>query len=144
MVPAPAEDVFAFLSDLRNHWELTARSIRVVQLDGDRDGGVVRIRGPLGARRTVHTRVTATRSPRLIIGVAELPGGTRALVSWTLAGRIRTTRVRLTAEIEHATPLDRLLLAAGGRTYMQGVFARTLERLAEHFTPAAPEPTPAP
>jgi uncharacterized protein YndB with AHSA1/START domain len=141
VIDAPAEDVFEFLADLRNHWELTPGAIRVVELDEGRDGGVVRIRGPLGVHRTVRTRVTASRGPRLIIGAAELPGGTRARVSWTLAGRLRTTRVRLAAEVEHATVLDRLLLAAGGHAYMERVFRRTLDRLSERFAPA---PTPAP
>jgi uncharacterized protein YndB with AHSA1/START domain len=134
LIPAPPEDVFDFLSDLHNHWRLTARAIRVVQLDGDADGGTVRIRGPLGLGRTAHTRVTAAREPRLIIGVAQLPSGTRARVSWTLAGRVNNTRVRLAAEIEQAGPLDRALLALGGRAYMTRVFEGTLERLAERFS----------
>ena len=133
VVPAAPEAVFDFLSDLRNHWQLTDRAIHVVQLDGDREGGVVRIRGPLGTGRTVRTHVTATRSPRLIIGIAQLPGGTRARVSWRLADRVRGTRVQLVAEVERATLFDRMLLAAGGHAYMQGVFHRTLTRLAERF-----------
>jgi hypothetical protein len=134
LVPASPEEVFDFLSDLRNHWRLTDRAIRVVQLDGDADGGVVRIRGPIGLGRTAETRVTAARAPRLMIGVAELAGGTRARVSWTLAGRMNSTRVRLAADIEHAGPLDRALLALGGRAYMRGVFDRTLSRLVERFS----------
>jgi uncharacterized protein YndB with AHSA1/START domain len=133
LVPASPEEVFAFLSDLGNHWRLTDRRIKVVQLNGDKDGGVVRVQGPLGVSRTAHTRVTAAREPRLLIGVAELDGGTRARVSWTLAGRVSQTRVRLAAEVEHATPLDRLLLALGGRAWMRRTFRRTLERLAERF-----------
>jgi carbon monoxide dehydrogenase subunit G len=133
LVPAPPEEVFDFLSDLGNHWRLTARAVRLVELDGDADGGVVRIRGPLRLGRTAHTRVTASRAPRLLIGVAELGGGTRARVSWTLAARVNQTRVRLAAHVEHAAPLDRVLLALGGRAYMRRVFERTLERLAERF-----------
>ena len=133
LIPAPREEVYAFLSDLRNHWLLTARAISVVQLDGDSDGGTVRIRGPAGIGRTARTRVTAQREPRLIIGVAELPGGTRARVSWTLADRVGKTRVRLAADVERTTPFDRVLLAIGGRAYMQRVFSRTLDRLAERF-----------
>jgi len=66
--------------------------------------------------------------------VAELPDGTRARVSWTLAGRLGQTRVRLAADIEHVGPLDRMLLAAGGRRWMARVFQQTLERLAERFS----------
>jgi uncharacterized protein YndB with AHSA1/START domain len=134
LVPAPPEDVFAFLSDLRNHWRLADRFVEVLTLeasDGDRaDGGRVRVRGPLGVRRTVTTRVVAAREPRLLIGTAELSSGTRARVSWVIAGRLGASRVRLAAEVERARPLDRLLLAAGGRWWLRRRFASTLERLA--------------
>jgi uncharacterized protein YndB with AHSA1/START domain len=142
IVPAPPEEVFEFLSDLANHWWLVDSYVKVVSIEGD--SAVVRLRGPLGVRRTVHTHVTAERSPRLIIGVAELPSGTRARVSWTLAGRMGQTRVRLAAEVEHAGPLDRVLLALGGRVWMQRRFRFGLERLAERFAAgdgASPPPT---
>src|ERR687886_2567570 len=97
LVPAPAEDVFAFLSDLRNHWRLADRFVEVVTLEASdgvhADGGQVRVRGPLGLRRTATTRVVAAREPRLMIGTAELSGGgTRARVSWTIAGRLGASR----------------------------------------------------
>ncbi len=133
LVPAPPDDVFDFLCDLENHWRLTGRRVEVLGLNGDRDGGSVRIRGPLGLSRTARTKVTASRSPRLILGVAELPGGTRARVSWTLAPHNRETRVALVAAVERATPLDRLLLAIGGRAWMAHTFDRSLERLADRF-----------
>jgi uncharacterized protein YndB with AHSA1/START domain len=133
LIPAPPDEVFAFLSDLSNHWLLTDRHVKVVALNGDEDGGAVRLRGPLGIRRTARTQVTASRDSRLIIGVAELEGGTRARVSWTLAGRMSQTRVRLAADVEHAGPLDRTLLALGGRIWMRRVFRHTLARLADRF-----------
>jgi hypothetical protein len=77
-----------------------------------------------------------------MIGVAELPGGTRARVSWTLAGRVNRTRVRLAADIERTAPLDRVVLALGGRAYMQRLFRRTLEQLVERFERGQPEATP--
>lgn len=141
LVPAAPEEVFAFLSDLANHWRLLDTHVDVLELDGSPpDRAVVRLRGPLGVRRTVHTRVTAAREPRLIIGVAELGTGTRALVSWTLAARLgKSTRVRLAAEIEHASGFDRLLLALGGRVWLARRFVFGLDRLAARF--AIPEPT---
>jgi uncharacterized protein YndB with AHSA1/START domain len=150
LVPATPEEVFRFLSDLSNHWRLVDRLVEVVSLEGDPpDRAVVRLRGPFGLRRTVRTRVTAARAPRLLIGVAELGdggasggGGTRALVSWTLAGRLGQTRVRLAAEVEHATRLDRLLLALGGRAWLRRRFAFGLERLAERFAAARAAPSP--
>ena len=133
LVPASPDEVFAFLSDLGNHWRLADRFVEVLTLDASdgvhADGGRVRLRGPLGLRRTAHTRVVVARAPRLLIGTAELGDGTRARVSWTLAGRLGSTRVRLAAEIERARPLDRLVLAAGGRWWLRRRFASTLERL---------------
>jgi hypothetical protein len=133
LIPAPPDEVFEFLCDLGNHWRLADRHVKVVSLDGDNDGGVVRVQGPLGLHRTARTHVTATRKPRLIIGTAELDGGTRARVSWTLAGRMSQTRVRLAANVEDAAPLDRLLLALGGRAWMRRMFRHTLGQLAERF-----------
>ena len=133
VVQASPEEVFDFLSDLDNHWRLTDRFVQV-SMNGNGDGGAVQLRGPLGLRRTAHTRVTALRRPRLLIGIAELDDGTRARVSWTLATRLGRTRVRLSAEIENARALDRALLAAGGEVWMQRAFERTLERLAQRFS----------
>ena len=134
LVPAPPEEVFEFLSRLENHWALTGSRVTVVALNGDRDGAVVQVHGPLGLRRTVRTKVTASRSPRLLIGVAELASGTRAAVSWTLAGRMNHTRVRLAAIVEHSAPADRVLLAIGGRAWMARMFEQSLEQLAGRFS----------
>jgi carbon monoxide dehydrogenase subunit G len=133
LIPAPPEEVFEFLCDLANHWRLTDRHLKVVELNGDKDRATVRLRGPLGVRRTAHTHVTASRRPRLMIGVAQMESGTRARVSWTLAGRMNQTRVRLAADVEHAAPLDRLLLALGGKLWMRRMFRHALARLAERF-----------
>ena len=137
LVPAPAEEVFAFLDDLGNHWIVADRFIEVIDLhrpDGDRaEGGAVRLRGPLGLRRTVLTRVAATKPPRLLIGTAEMGPRTRARVSWALAEHRGSTRVRLAAAVERASRVDRLLLAAGGRRWLERRFAATLEGLAAEF-----------
>jgi hypothetical protein len=142
LIPAPPEDVFAFLSDLGNHWRLADRFVEVLTLEASdgthHDGGRVRVRGPLGLHRTVTTRVVAAREPRLLIGTAELASGTRARVSWVLAGRLGATRVRLAADLERAGPLDRLLLAAGGRWWLRRRFASTLERLARELATRTP------
>ena len=143
VVDAPPDEVFDFLCDLGNHWRLVDRLVTVVSLEGDPpDRAVVRLHGPLGLRRTVHTHVTASRAPRLLIGVAEM-GDTRALVSWTLGAHRGRTRVRLAAEIQEASALDRLLLACGGRAWMRRRFGYGLTRLAERFQPT-PERSPTP
>ena len=137
LVQATPEEVFDFLSDLRNHWRMADRFVEVVSVEASdgmhADGGRVRVRGPLGLGRTATTQVAAARRPRLIIGTAEIGGRTRARVSWTLGGRLGSTRVRLAAEIEHASPFDRLLLALGGRWWLRRLFARTLDHLAREL-----------
>jgi hypothetical protein len=135
LVTAAPEDVFEFLTELPNHWLLASRFVEVVSLDGS-DGGRVRLRGPLGLRRTVVTRVVAVRPHRLMIGTAEIGSRTRARVSWTLAGRLGDTRVRLAADIERAGLVDRLLLALGGRAWLRRRFAGTLDRVVEVFANA--------
>jgi hypothetical protein len=142
--------VFDFLSDLGNHWRLASRFVEVVELDrsnpdGPCDSGIVRLRGPLGLRRTATTKVTAARPPRLMIGTAEVAGGTRARVSWTLARRLGETRVRLSAEVDCPSSLDRLLLALGGRRWLEHRFRETLASLATELgVTVRVEPEPAP
>jgi Polyketide cyclase / dehydrase and lipid transport len=138
-VPAGRETVFAFLIDLANHWDLADRWVEVVSLTAAHDGGSVRVHGPLGLRRTVDTRVLAVDRPARIDGVAEL-GRTRALVAWALAEEGEGTRVRLTATVLAASPLDRLLLAAGGRIWLRRRFAATLARLGRTPTWTLPDP----
>jgi uncharacterized protein YndB with AHSA1/START domain len=138
LVPAPPEQVFEFLADLENHWALADRFIDVLDLSGPpgaRDGGRVRLRGPLGSRRTATTRVEAAHAPNLMIGTAEMEGPTRACVSWTLTPSDGGTSVRLTATLDHAGLLDRLLLLLGGRWWMRRRFVAVLVKLADRFGP---------
>jgi hypothetical protein len=134
LVDAPAGEIFGFLSDLENHWELADRFIEVLSLerrnDGPAYGGQVRMRGPLGIRRTVTTRVVETAPVTLMRGTAELAGGGRAGVSWSLGAEEGGTRVRLTAELERSSTLDRVLLAAGGRAWLERRFDAILATLA--------------
>jgi len=137
LVRAAPEEVFEFLSDLHNHWRVADPFVDVLTLDPAEDGapagGTVCIRGPLGIKRTARTRVVASRAPRLIIGTAEIGDGTRARVSWTLAGRLGDTRVRLAAEIDHASGADRVLLALGGKRWLAKRFSGALDRLAREM-----------
>jgi hypothetical protein len=142
LVPASPEAVFAFLDDLGNHWIVADRFVQVVDLHapdgGAASGGRVRLRGPLGVRRTVTTRVVASKAPRLLIGTAEVGTGTRARVSWALAEHRGSTRVRLAAGVERTTRLDRALLALGGRRWLRARFEATLEGLVAEFAERAP------
>jgi hypothetical protein len=136
IVAAPREAVFEFLSDLSNHWRLVDRFVEVMSVDGD--AGLVQLRGPLGVHRTVRTHVLRTDAPRELEGVAELSGGTRARVRWTLSQAGDATCVRLTAEVLSASLLDRLLLALGARAWMQRRLSFGLERLASATLPQSP------
>ena len=130
LIPAGREAVFAFLADLANHWDLADRWVEVVSLTPAHDGGRVTVRGPLGLRRTVETRVDEVEPPACIEGTARL-GRTRAVVRWELRPESRGTRVHLVATVLAAGPIDRLLLAAGGRAWLRRRFTVTLSRLAQ-------------
>jgi uncharacterized protein YndB with AHSA1/START domain len=139
LVPARREAVFAFLEALEHHWAMADRWIDVVSLDGRgtgrAPGGRVLIRGPLGMRRTAATEVLEAEPPARLEGRARL-GGTVARVRWTLAEAGESTEVRLSAAVLQAGPLDRVLLALGGRAWLRRRFAGTLERLAARFAAA--------
>jgi carbon monoxide dehydrogenase subunit G len=127
VVAASPEAVFGFLSDLENHWKLTGRWVEAVSID---DGsGRVRIHGPLGLRRTARTTVVDAHPSHVMHGTAELSGGTLARVAWELGEDAGGTAVRLSAEVEHATLPDRLLLTLGGRPWMHRRFEAILARL---------------
>jgi hypothetical protein len=136
LIAASPEGAFAFLADLENHWRLTGRYIEVESLDGPpgaRHGGVVRIRGPLGVRRTATTRVLSATPPREMLGSARIGRRTEARVRWTLLPGDGAIAVRLSATVESTGWLDGLLLRLGGRRWLRRLFARALHRLAEHL-----------
>lgn len=131
VVRATPEAVFRFLSQLENHWKLADRWIEVVELD---DGsGRVRIRGPLGLRRTARTTVVDTEADHLIHGTAELSGGTVAKIAWHLNEDASGTSVRLVGQVERVAAADRMLLALGGERWLRHRFSRILETLARQF-----------
>jgi hypothetical protein len=136
-VPGSADEIFDFLSDLGNHWLLADRFIEVLRLDrepgGEVHGGKVRMRGPLGIRRTAVTRVIDQERATMMSGTAELAGGTRARVTWSFGSNGDVTLVRLSTDVERAGALDRLLLALGGRAWLRRRFAAILDTLANYF-----------
>jgi hypothetical protein len=132
-IRAERERVFDFLSDLENHWQLADGAISVVSVEPG-DGGRVRMRGPLGVHRTAVTSLDEIRAPEAIGGTAHVGARTRARVTWTLGLDGGTsTVVTLSAKVEQASPLDRLLLAGGGRAWLESRFERILATLAERF-----------
>ena len=135
VVAASPAVVFAFLADLQNHWLLADRFVEVLTIErppggGPSHGGTVRMRGPLGLRRTARTRVVEAQAPASIAGTAAVGGGTEASVRWTLTPVRGSTRVRLEATVRRAAWLERMLLAMGGRRWLQRRFASILETLA--------------
>jgi hypothetical protein len=132
VVAASPEAVFAFLSDLGNHWKLTGRWVEAVALEDS--NGSVRIHGPLGLRRTARTTVIDATPSHVMHGTAELSGGTVARIAWNLNEDADGTFVQLTADVDHAALRDRLLLALGGRVWMTRHFDGILARLDQQFS----------
>ena len=138
-VSAPPAQVFAFLADLRNHWELEGRFVALGGLDGEGEhgptGGRICIKGPLGLSREATTRVLAAEAPAderpgRLSGSAHVGAATVGRVQWELrdAGRGRSL-VRLSATVERASALDRVLLAAGGASWLRRIFGNALRNL---------------
>lgn len=135
-VPAEPAEVFAFLADLENHWELSGPLVQVVYLSGPagaRDGGAVRIGGPLGLGRVARTRVLDAEEPESMAGRAEIGKRTVAAVRWTISPFPGGSLVRLEASVERADPLDRAILALGGRWLMRRTFSHAVRALARRF-----------
>lgn len=124
--------MFEFLSDLENHWLLADGAISVVSVEPG-DGGRVRMRGPLGVHRTAVTSLDEVRSPEAIGGTARVGAHTRARVTWELEPGSSGTVVTLSANVDKATALDRLLLALGGHAWLESRFERILATLAKRF-----------
>lgn len=122
----PRDELYAQLADLRGHWRLAGRWVQPLELR--EDGGVVRVLGPAGLHRTIHTRLTDLRAPECVAGEARI-GRTRASIRWLLEEDGAGTLVTLSADVLDAGALDRAILALGGRRWMQGRFAATLHRL---------------
>jgi hypothetical protein len=142
VVAAAPADVFGFLADLENHWLLADRFVEVLSLErppegGPAHGGTVRMRGPLGISRTATTRVDQAQPHSSMAGTASV-GSTEARVVWTFTPVADGTRVRLEATIVRAGIGDSILLAAGGRRWLEQRFESILETLAQRLPrPAA-------
>jgi uncharacterized protein YndB with AHSA1/START domain len=132
VIGVPRDRVFEFLADLDNHWLLADRFIEVVELNGG-SGGRVRLQGPLGLRRTAATRVDEMSRPAYVRGSASIGRGTSGHVRWTLDDHRDGTLVELEVSPDRMGPLDSLLLRAGGRRWLAGVFDRILVRLEERL-----------
>jgi hypothetical protein len=137
IVPHSPERVFEFLSDLRNHWRLDDSFVAVEAVDIDAQRGRVRLKGPLGISRLAATRVMSAEpvrpgAPGTMSGIAEMGSGTVGRVQWEVAPDSQgMSAVRLSATVERASLLDRILLAAGGAAWLRRLFERSVSNL-EH------------
>jgi hypothetical protein len=129
-VPAPPEVAFAMLADLADHWRLIDRWTEIEDVAPDGRAATVRLRGPLGLRRTARTRVLLSRAPHALEGEARVGRRTVGRVRWSLSRDGAATLVVLSADVAHASRLDRALLALGGRRWLRARFADALGRLA--------------
>jgi hypothetical protein len=137
VVSHPPERVFEFLSDLRNHWRLDDSFVAVEAVDVDAQRGRVRLKGPLGISRLAATRVMSAEpvrpgAPGTMNGIAEMGSGTVGRVQWEVAPDSQgMSAVRLSATVERASLLDRILLVAGGAAWLRRLFQRSVSNL-EH------------
>jgi hypothetical protein len=125
------ERIFAFLADMRNHWQLSRRFAELEMLDMDVGGGRVRIRGPLGLSRVARTRVVSSEEPRRLLGRAEIGKGTIGSVRWEIAPAGDGSLVTLSAMVERAAPLDRVLLGLGGAWWLRRILREAVNRLGD-------------
>jgi hypothetical protein len=131
VVGAPPLSVHAFLAELGNHWLLGGRHLLLEALLDEGRGGAITLRGPIGTRRRVRTTVTGVRAPSYLGGRAEVGARTVAHVSWLIRALGPYAVVELTAVVVTAGVVDRVLLHAGGRRWLQVRFHEVLDRLAD-------------
>jgi hypothetical protein len=130
VVDHPPEQVYGFLEQLENHFRLNDDYLRVESLRPDRRGATITVRGPGGITRTARTEVTTAQAPRRFGGIVTTTTRTRAGAWWTIEPSARGgTRVGLHASIEPSAGRDRLLLALGGRWWLERRFERVVGRL---------------
>ena len=128
-IPVARARLFERLALLENHWALADRWVEVLSVNGNGDGGEVRLHGPFGLGRTARTTVDRVEEPELIEGTAEVGPHTRGRVSWRFADDGAGTLVTLRAELDGGSPADRLIWTAGGRIWLEGRLRATLQRL---------------
>lgn len=123
------EIVFAFLAELANHRQITDRYLRLQRLSADQRSASIVISVPLGLYRTARTSLTSTCAPKWLVGTAAIGSRTRAQVRWNLEPCGDRTRVTLVATVLDAGGFDRLLLAFGGRWWLERRFESALVHL---------------
>lgn len=126
---APTASVYDFLVQLPNHALIGGHGLRLDSVAGDGRSALISLHGPLGLRRTAFTTVTSLHRPHRFGGTALVGRRTMAYVHWAIEPAGTGSRVTLTATIVRAGPVDRLLLAIGGRWWVTRCFARAIALL---------------
>ena len=129
VVDSTPERVYGFLERLENHFRLNDEYLRVEALRPDRTGATISIRAPGGLRRTAWTEVTTALAPRRFGGTVTATTRTQAEAWWTIEPTTRGALVALRAEIFPRGILDRVLLALGGRWWLERRCMRVVARL---------------
>lgn len=126
-IDASPEAIFRFLESFDHHLELIGD--RVESLRTTAAGSRVRLRGPLGARRTLKTELTYAKAPESIVGRVEAGPRTRGTVRWLIQRSDPGSWVEVVASTTTLGLFDRLLLAAGGRRWLKRSLTLALREL---------------
>jgi hypothetical protein len=137
---ASAAAVYDFLVLLPNHALISGHGLRLDGVADDGRSALISLHGPLGLRRTAFTTVTSLHRPDRFGGRAMVGRRTMAYVHWTIEPAGTGSRVTLSATIVRAAPVDRLLLAIGGRWWVRRSFARAIALLGAALEGAGGEP----
>jgi carbon monoxide dehydrogenase subunit G len=121
-IDASPETIFGFLERFERHLELIEE--RVTALSVEATGSHVRLRGPVGVRRRVQTRLTHAESPRSIVGTVTAGRRTHGTVRWSIESSGSGSWVQVVARADTLGLVDRVLLRLGGRRWL----ARSLEQ----------------
>jgi hypothetical protein len=128
-VDSTPEQVYSFLERLENHFRLNDEYLRVEALRPDKRGATISLRAPGGLRRTASTEVTTALPPRRFGGTVTTTTRTQAGAWWTIEPSADGALVGLHAEIFPRGIVDRVLLALGGRLWLERRCERVVARL---------------
>jgi hypothetical protein len=133
-IPASAEAAIRFLADLEQHVRLAPESVQLLRLSrpaGRPTHALVRLTGPLGIERMASTKLLQTRLANSIAGQARIGKRTVASVRWCVEENGAGSVVTLSATVDAASPIDRMVLILGGGRWLARRFDAALERLSE-------------
>jgi hypothetical protein len=138
-IPFSQAEVYALLSDLRQHWPLLgADLVDAGIVDGSDEGSAdLLLRGPFpGLERRVVTRITYA-VPDSAFGGEATAGSTHAAIDWRLASAgARATEVSFDVGIDPGGLRDKLLVAAA-RPWLHRRCGQVLARVERELEKAA-------